>query len=70
MVVGWSLGMTVTLPKMVLAGITAFLAGAIIINVLTEELPDRKEERFLPLLLGVGSMAIVAAIIRSFPKGG
>jgi hypothetical protein len=70
MVVGWSLGMTIALPKMVLAGITAFLGGAIIINVLTEELPDRREERFLPFLLGVGSMVIIAAIIRSFPKAG
>ena len=31
----------------------AFIAGAIILNVLKEELPEERQSRFIPFILGV-----------------
>ena len=49
---GWLLGIATTLPEIAIALLFAFLAGGVVLNVLKEELPEERESRFLPFLLG------------------
>ena len=49
---GWALGLWVEVPEFAIAGITAFLAGGIVLNVLKEELPEERESRFWAFALG------------------
>ncbi len=46
LVVGYAIGNAVALPEAVTAMLLAFLSGAIILNVLKEEVPDERESRF------------------------
>jgi zinc transporter ZupT len=60
---GWALGVAVELPEEAIAVLFAFLAGGIVLNVLKEELPEERESRFLPFLLGsAGYAALLLAI--------
>lgn len=52
-VAGWLLGLMVPMPKWLTAVAFAFLAGGIVLNVLKEELPEKRESSFLPFLTGV-----------------
>lgn len=54
---GWLLGVAVTVPEITIALLFAFLAGGIVLNVLKEELPEERESRFLPFLLGAAAYA-------------
>lgn len=56
---GWALGLLVEVPEFVLAAITAFLAGGIVLNVLKEELPEERESRFWAFALGATSYATI-----------
>jgi len=49
---GWGAGALFALPVYVLALLVAFLSGAIIMNSAVMELPDSKDGRFLPFMLG------------------
>lgn len=49
---GWGAGALFALPAYVLALLVAFLSGAIIMNSAVMELPDHKDGRFLPFMLG------------------
>jgi hypothetical protein len=49
---GWAAGALFALPVYVLALLVAFLSGAIIMNSAVMELPDHKDGRFLPFMLG------------------
>jgi hypothetical protein len=49
---GWGTGALFALPVYVLALLVAFLSGAIIMNSAVMELPDHKDGRFLPFMLG------------------
>lgn len=49
---GWSAGWLFSLPQTLLALVTAFVAGAIIMNSAIMELPAGREVRALPFLLG------------------
>jgi hypothetical protein len=49
---GWAVGLVVTLPHYVLALLMAFVSGAIIINSAIMELPTEKDGRFLPFVSG------------------
>jgi hypothetical protein len=51
--VGWVLGRLLQLPQEVVGLLFAVLAGAVILNVLKEELPENRESRFFPFLAGV-----------------
>jgi len=42
-------------------------SGAILVNVITEELPDRTSGRIAPYLLGAGVFLIVDLAMRSLP---
>lgn len=63
LLLGWILGRTVTIRPAVLAVMVAFLAGAIILNVMKEELPAERQSRFLPFATGaIGYTALLLAI--------
>lgn len=54
-VAGWGVAQLTTLGPAAIHGVTAFLAGGIVLNVLKEELPEERESRF-------GSFAVGAAV--------
>ena len=45
---GWAAGAVFDAPQTVIGTLFAFLAGAIMLNVLKEELPDQRRSRFVP----------------------
>lgn len=49
---GWGLGLFASLPPIVIGFLFAFLAGAMVLNVLKEELPEERRSRFWPFALG------------------
>ncbi len=51
---GWLLGLLTAISEAALAVLLAFLAGAVILNVLKEELPEERESRFWAFALGAG----------------
>jgi hypothetical protein len=57
--VGWLLGILADLPRLVIALLFAFLAGGIILNVLKEELPEDRQSRFLPFMVGAVGYSLV-----------
>ncbi|MDT0630818.1 hypothetical protein RQM47_12025 [Rubrivirga sp. S365] len=54
---GWALGAAFEVSELAIAGITAFLGGGVILNVLKEELPEERKSRFSALLLGAVAYA-------------
>jgi len=54
---GWLLAQLFELPETWLVGILAFLAGGIVLNVLKEELPERRQSRFWVFALGAAGYA-------------
>ena len=54
---GWSIGLIREIHEAALAVLLAFLAGGVILNVLKEELPEKRESRFGPFLIGAGAYA-------------
>lgn len=57
--VGWGLGLAMPVPEAVLAGLFAVLAGATILNVMKEELPENRAARFGPFLAGAAAYAVL-----------
>jgi hypothetical protein len=51
-VLGWGLGLLIAMPNSVLALMTAFISGAVIMNSAIMELPSEKDGRFLPFMIG------------------
>ena len=60
---GWALGATVDVPEQGLIALFSFLAGAVVLNVLKEELPEERKSRFLPFLAGVAGYGTLLAVI-------
>ena len=61
--VGWSIGLMMEVGKAASALLFAFLAGGVILNVLKEELPEERQSRFLPFLLGAAVYGALLLII-------
>ena len=57
--IGWGLGAATTIPPVAIGFAFAFLAGAVVLNVLKEELPEHRQSRFWPFFLGAGGYAAV-----------
>ena len=49
---GWVMGLVITMPHYVLALLVAFISGAIIMNSTIMELPSEKDGRFAPFMAG------------------
>ena len=60
---GWVLGITLDLPRHIEAIWFAFLAGALILVVLREEIPDAQHGRFLPFVAGIVVFALLSNTI-------
>jgi zinc transporter ZupT len=56
---GWALASFARLPDLALSLMFAFLAGGIILNVLKEELPEERQGRFLPFILGATVYSLI-----------
>ncbi len=65
---GYILGFLKILPTALVVAITALISGAILINVMAEELPDKDSSRMTPFLAGIGIFVLVAMAIRSIPR--
>lgn len=57
--VGWALGVWVDVAPLAVSALFAFLAGGIVLNVLKEELPERRHAHFSAFALGAGAYAAV-----------
>ena len=60
---GYWLGVVTELPDSTVVDATAFLAGIILVNVMSEELPQGKEGRLRYFLVGVGVFAVMSILI-------
>lgn len=67
-IAGWLINYFLHMPKDLIILAWAFLAGAIIVNVMTEELPESGQTSIWPFLGGVLFVFAVALIIRSTPR--
>lgn len=61
-VLGWSLGLVTTLSEITTGFLFAFLAGGVTLNVLKEELPEERQSRFWPFLLGAAGYAALLLV--------
>ena len=62
-VTGAVVGVTTHVHEAVVAGVVAFLAGGVVLNVLKEELPEERASRFWPFALGaLGYTALLSAV--------
>lgn len=58
-ILGWALGVGISLPDTVIGFLFAFLAGGVILNVLKEELPEERQSRFGSFALGGIGYAVI-----------
>jgi hypothetical protein len=65
---GWVLGVMTDFAETVYIGMYSFLAGAIIVSVFNDELPNRYEGQFWPFLLGVLIYSYFMMNIYSYTK--
>jgi zinc transporter ZupT len=56
---GWAVGLISEIPHTVLGGVSAFLGGAVVLNVLKEELPEERESRFGAFVGGAAGYALL-----------
>jgi hypothetical protein len=56
---GWAVGFLTYVSDLVIAILTAFIAGGIILNVLKEELPEERKSRFIPFFLGASVITVL-----------
>ncbi len=65
---GWGLGVVTDFAEAIYIGMYSFLAGAIIVNVFNDELPNRNEGQFWPFLSGVLIYSYFMMNIYSYTK--
>ena len=56
-ILGWVLGVQFQIAPLAVSALFAFLAGGIVLNVLKEELPERRQSHFSAFALGTGLYA-------------
>lgn len=62
-IAGLVLGLFVNLPKLVLAAAFSFVSGAMILNILKEELPEDRDSRFWPFAAGAAAYAALLLLL-------
>lgn len=62
-IAGWLLSELAELPESALVAVLAFLAGGVVLNVLKEELPERRRSRFSAFALGAASYAALLQLV-------
>ncbi len=63
-VFGYVLGVVTELRELFVVSTTAFIAGIILVNVMSEELPKGKEGRLRYFLVGVTVFTVVSVLLR------
>lgn len=58
-VVGWTIGMVTVVGPLAIGALFALLAGAVVLNVLKEELPEDRESRFTAFAAGAFGYAML-----------
>lgn len=58
-VLGWGFGLVTAIGEMATGVRFVLLAGGLILNVLKEELPEERQSRFLPFVLGAGGYTAI-----------
>ena len=53
----------VELPSFAIGGVLAFLGGAVILNVMKEELPEERQSRFWAFAAGAAAYAAVLFLL-------
>lgn len=61
-VAGWALGVATTIPEFYVGFLFAFLAGAVVLNGLNEELPEERKSRFWPFAFGAAGYAALLVL--------
>lgn len=61
--VGWAVGLVTEIPEAAIAVLFAFLAGAVVLNVLKEELPRERKSRFWAFALGALAYAVLLLVM-------
>ena len=56
---GWATGLILPLPESVIMMVLAFIGGGVILNVLKEELPEKRKSRYWAFILGAGAYSIL-----------
>jgi hypothetical protein len=56
-ILGWAMGVFIDIPPPAISALFAFLAGAIVLNVLKHELPEERRSHFLAFALGTSLYA-------------
>lgn len=57
--VGWAAGVLTSIPEPLLARITGFVSGGVIMNTLVVELPEGHEGRFWPFVLSAAAYSLI-----------
>jgi zinc transporter ZupT len=60
---GWLIGLVTDVGEVAVDVLFSLVAGAIILNVLKEELPEERQSRFLPFITGVTFYAILLLLL-------
>jgi zinc transporter ZupT len=60
---GWVLSLVAELPETALVAVLAFLAGGVVLNVLKEELPERRRSSFWAFGLGAAGYAALLQVV-------
>jgi hypothetical protein len=68
LIIGWSVGTFLAIPKELEIIITGILAGGIITNIMNEELPDQEPHKIRPFIAGVLLITLVTIFMRSLPR--
>lgn len=62
-VLGWAASQMVSVPEAIIVSVLAFLAGGIVLNVLKEELPERRRSRFSAFAAGAFGYAALLQVV-------
>ena len=57
--IGWAVGLLKDISEAAIGVLFAFLAGGVVLNVLKEELPEDRESRFAPFVIGAASYTVL-----------
>lgn len=60
---GWIAGLAIEISELAVAMLFALLAGAVILNVLKEELPEERESRLLPFIAGLVGYGVLMQLV-------
>ena len=67
-IIGWSAGAFLVIPRELEIIVTGVLAGGIITNIMIEEMPSQQPGKIRPFLGGVALIVVVTAFMRSLPR--